>query len=152
MRDRSAFRCSFCGQHQDDVDRLIAGHRVFICDRCVELCAQRFSGGSRWDAEKRVWVEHAPLSPWPRQRQSHFGDAVECSFCGKTEPQVQWLVKGGGAKADKFICDECVGLCQLIVREPPTGPRADRRAQRAKPSRRFRWPWERTNLDRATRL
>jgi len=32
------FRCSFCGKDQDQVERLIAGPDVFICDECVALC------------------------------------------------------------------------------------------------------------------
>ncbi|GAB6886635.1 ATP-dependent Clp protease ATP-binding subunit ClpX [Desulfothermus okinawensis JCM 13304] len=32
------FRCSFCGKDQDQVQRLIAGPDVFICDECVALC------------------------------------------------------------------------------------------------------------------
>lgn len=31
-------RCSFCGKTQDEVDRLIAGDGVFICNECVEVC------------------------------------------------------------------------------------------------------------------
>jgi ATP-dependent Clp protease ATP-binding subunit ClpX len=32
-------RCSFCGRHHDEVERLIAGpDGVFICNYCVELC------------------------------------------------------------------------------------------------------------------
>jgi len=31
--------CSFCGKSQNDVKKLIAGPNVFICDECVELCA-----------------------------------------------------------------------------------------------------------------
>ena len=31
-------RCSFCGKHQDQVGRLIAGPNVYICNECVELC------------------------------------------------------------------------------------------------------------------
>src|SRR4030066_1045946 len=30
--------CSFCGQSQHEVRKLIAGPTVFICDECVELC------------------------------------------------------------------------------------------------------------------
>lgn len=30
--------CSFCGKSQDEVDKLIAGPDVFICDECIELC------------------------------------------------------------------------------------------------------------------
>ena len=30
--------CSFCGKSQSDVQRLIAGPDVYICDECVNLC------------------------------------------------------------------------------------------------------------------
>ncbi|MCQ2453345.1 MAG: ATP-dependent Clp protease ATP-binding subunit ClpX [Clostridia bacterium] len=36
-----------------------------------------------------------------------------CSFCGKTQDQVQRLIAGPGA----FICDECVRLCSEIVND-----------------------------------
>jgi len=31
-------KCSFCGKAQSEVERLIAGPGVHICDQCVELC------------------------------------------------------------------------------------------------------------------
>lgn len=31
-------KCSFCGKTQDQVNRLIAGPGVYICDECVEMC------------------------------------------------------------------------------------------------------------------
>ena len=31
-------RCSFCGQPQDSVRKIIAGPGVYICDECVNLC------------------------------------------------------------------------------------------------------------------
>ena len=31
--------CSFCGKGKDDVRKLIAGPRVFICDECVRRCS-----------------------------------------------------------------------------------------------------------------
>lgn len=34
----SSVQCSFCGKVQDEVRKLIAGPRVYICDECVELC------------------------------------------------------------------------------------------------------------------
>ncbi len=37
-KDTMKFRCSFCGKDQDQVQRLIAGPDVFICDECVGLC------------------------------------------------------------------------------------------------------------------
>ena len=33
-------RCSFCGKTQESVKRLIAGPDVYICDECIELCAE----------------------------------------------------------------------------------------------------------------
>jgi ATP-dependent Clp protease ATP-binding subunit ClpX len=34
----SRLHCSFCGKDQDQVDRLIAGPSVYICNECVDLC------------------------------------------------------------------------------------------------------------------
>ena len=36
--DEKKIRCSFCGKHQDQVKRMIAGPGVYICDECVGLC------------------------------------------------------------------------------------------------------------------
>ena len=33
-------RCSFCNKTQDQVDTLVAGPGVFICNECVELCRE----------------------------------------------------------------------------------------------------------------
>lgn len=32
------YYCSFCGKEQGEVNRLIAGPGVFVCDECVQLC------------------------------------------------------------------------------------------------------------------
>ncbi|NMA94212.1 MAG: ATP-dependent Clp protease ATP-binding subunit ClpX, partial [Clostridiales bacterium] len=37
--DKKELSCSFCGKPQSQVRRLIAGPDVYICDECVELCA-----------------------------------------------------------------------------------------------------------------
>jgi ATP-dependent Clp protease ATP-binding subunit ClpX len=34
----SRLHCSFCGKDQDQVERLIAGPSVYICNECVDLC------------------------------------------------------------------------------------------------------------------
>ena len=31
--------CSFCGKHQDEVERMIIGPGVNICSECIGLCA-----------------------------------------------------------------------------------------------------------------
>ncbi|MCL1844701.1 MAG: ATP-dependent Clp protease ATP-binding subunit ClpX [Defluviitaleaceae bacterium] len=35
---RNIARCSFCGKHQEQVDKIIAGANVYICDECVDMC------------------------------------------------------------------------------------------------------------------
>lgn len=37
-RDGKKLYCSFCGKYQTEVERLIAGPSVYICDECVDLC------------------------------------------------------------------------------------------------------------------
>ncbi len=38
---------------------------------------------------------------------------LKCSFCGKPQDQVRRLVAGPGV----YICDECIALCEDIIRE-----------------------------------
>ena len=38
--DKSQLKCSFCGKAQDKVKRLVAGPGVYICEECIELCAE----------------------------------------------------------------------------------------------------------------
>lgn len=40
MDERKQLRCSFCNKTQDQVRKLIAGPNVYICDECVEICAE----------------------------------------------------------------------------------------------------------------
>ena len=34
-----SIRCSFCGKRQEQVNRIIAGPNVYICNECVDLCS-----------------------------------------------------------------------------------------------------------------
>ena len=34
----STLYCSFCGKSQHEVDKLVAGPSIFICDECTDLC------------------------------------------------------------------------------------------------------------------
>ena len=52
------------------------------------------------------------------------GELLKCSFCGKTQKQVKKLIAGPGV----YICDECIDLCNEIIREeldPPEVPMGD---------------------------
>src|SRR5215212_514487 len=61
------YHCSFCGKSQEDVQRLVAGPDVYICNECVELCQEIISpdpleqdlvastsGGEQGEPEGRV--------------------------------------------------------------------------------------------------
>lgn len=37
--DFEEFHCSFCGKSQNEVNKIIAGPDVYICDECVDLCS-----------------------------------------------------------------------------------------------------------------
>ncbi len=37
--ERKQLKCSFCGKTQEQVRKLIAGPNVYICDECIEVCA-----------------------------------------------------------------------------------------------------------------
>ena len=41
--NKPVIRCAFCGKTQDQVQRLIAGPGVYICNECVELCHEIIS-------------------------------------------------------------------------------------------------------------
>ncbi len=38
--DKGQPRCSFCNKSQEQVKKLIAGPNAYICDECIELCAE----------------------------------------------------------------------------------------------------------------
>ncbi|MET4100445.1 ATP-dependent Clp protease ATP-binding subunit ClpX [Agrococcus sp. UYP10] len=46
-------------------------------------------------------------------RLGESGDLLKCSFCGKSQKQVQQLIAGPAV----YICDECVELCNEIIEE-----------------------------------
>ena len=54
------------------------------------------------------------------QRKSEDSKLLYCSFCGKSQAEVRKLIAGPSV----FICDECVELCNDIIREEEEGETA----------------------------
>ena len=48
-----------------------------------------------------------------RHDKGNDGKLLYCSFCGKSQHEVRKLIAGPNV----FICDECVELCNDIIRE-----------------------------------
>lgn len=65
--------CSFCGKNQEEVEKLIAGPDVFICDECIELCneiVQDEEGDEGGDSEETL------ASLKPKEINEHLNDYV----------------------------------------------------------------------------
>jgi hypothetical protein len=107
--DPGLLRCTFCGQDQKHVKKLIAGPSVYICDGCVDLALTVLTSG------EPVTTRVAELSAGPEQEPR-----VQCSFCGKRRDQVAALVVSTaqtGRNTPATTCDECLGLCTEIITE-----------------------------------
>jgi ATP-dependent Clp protease ATP-binding subunit ClpX len=55
---RNLVTCSFCGKTQKEVNKLISGNDVYICNECVELCHGVLLGD-----EKQKPAKHGDLTP-----------------------------------------------------------------------------------------
>ena len=42
--DEMQIKCSFCGKSHDEVNRLVAGPGVYICDECIDVCYEILDG------------------------------------------------------------------------------------------------------------
>ena len=40
QKNKQDIRCSFCGRPQSEVERIIYGRNAYICNECVEMCAE----------------------------------------------------------------------------------------------------------------
>ena len=64
--DKRSIRCSFCGKHQDQVQRLIAGPGAYICNECVQLCMGILDDG--FDLDEPLLDEDMPdVIPTPKE-------------------------------------------------------------------------------------
>ena len=50
-REERTIRCSFCGKRQEQVERIMSGPNVYICNECVELCYSLLHKGALPDTE-----------------------------------------------------------------------------------------------------
>lgn len=49
----NSLECSFCGRGEDQVDKLISGPEVYICDKCVRLCSGILEKQPEHDKEEK---------------------------------------------------------------------------------------------------
>jgi hypothetical protein len=99
--------CSFCGKHQKQVKKLIAGSDAYICDRCVDRVHPVLTAVGK--------TASTPIAVI-RQVSDEDRDG-RCSFCGKGRYQVETMAAAG----DVRICNECLSLCDEISEERGPG-------------------------------
>jgi len=68
--------CSFCGKHQDEVGKLIAGPDVFICDECIDLCNEIVMDQEGSDSDEEAIEEVKPVSLKPIEINEHLNSYV----------------------------------------------------------------------------
>ena len=69
---QNGFCCSFCGKPQEAVDRLIAGHGVYICNECVELCMSILEPDEAPVRRRAAQKDNAvPTLPTPHEIKEH---------------------------------------------------------------------------------
>lgn len=51
--------CSFCGKSETEVEKLVAGPRVYICESCVAIASQIIS-----DSQGQNQPERVELTVW----------------------------------------------------------------------------------------
>jgi ClpX C4-type zinc finger len=95
--------CSFCGKDQDQVNKLIAGPSVNICDECVDLCN---------DILERECEHETPAGQAPQQGTVFNRDA-RCALCHLPKPSEELL-----AVPDRgFICTVCLDAVKGVAEE-----------------------------------
>ena len=106
---KSVLSCSFCGKGQDDVQKLIAGPTVFICNECVDVCVDIIAEDAR--LEKLRSDSAGSGEPPARTRRQ---PAQTCTFCGKATSQALHVEDRG------VLCAECANAVEdALVRGRP---------------------------------
>lgn len=63
--ERKSVRCSFCGKHQEQVARIIAGPGAYICNECVHLCMNILDDMT--DTDDRMHPDMPEVIPTPKE-------------------------------------------------------------------------------------
>ena len=74
---KSSVFCSFCGKSQAQVRKMIAGHGVYICNECVDLCRSIIE--EEMGTKRRVRkseVKEKPALPKPREIKEKLDEYV----------------------------------------------------------------------------
>ena len=88
--------CTFCGRPPSEVEKLIAGPNVFICDACVALAA-------------RALVTKRPAGALALAKSA----LARCSFCRKRNAGARIVIAGPASN----VCADCLTVCRQILED-----------------------------------
>ena len=83
--------CSFCGKHQDEVERMIIGPGVNICSECIGLCHDLLS-----DKPERPSGSRAPRAGAGRTRSLQAADDLNINIMTPAEIKEAWISMSSG--------------------------------------------------------
>jgi len=89
----TALRCSFCGKDQSQVNHLVAGPSIYICNECISICNEIIADHNQYDQLCKGPKTHDPEP-----------DKVICSFCrAALPPSRMFMIPERGQ-----LCPECL--------------------------------------------
>ena len=110
--------CSFCGKSQEEVEKLIAGPDVYICDECIELCNEIVN--EEGDGGEEPGEEAMAASLKPKEIHDYLNDYVIGQDYAKKVLSV--AVHNHYKRIDAPITDDSVELQKSnIILIGPTG-------------------------------
>jgi hypothetical protein len=102
-------QCSFCGKSEHEVQKLIAGPKVLICDECVQVCVDIIADDATSEGKTGA-VDDRPAtvpSAWTDSRPA----TLRCTLCQTPTPAPHLLpIPSRGA-----LCPGCVGQVEAAA-------------------------------------
>jgi hypothetical protein len=91
--------CTWCARPAADVDKLIAGPHVYICDACVRA------------AERAATGESTGVGEFALARKDKRAPAARCAFCSRRAGQERSLISAPPG----YLCTDCLRICGDIL-------------------------------------
>jgi hypothetical protein len=109
-------RCSFCNKHHKDVQKLIAGPHVFICDECIGVCNDILADDARTTGRAEIEPQVAATEALPTTEPTT--RIVICTLCRLPLPWEDALpVSERGT-----LCPGCTSAIEAALAERSAGP------------------------------
>jgi hypothetical protein len=100
--NKTSVTCSFCGKHQDEVRKMVAGPTVYICDECIDLCNDIIAKEDSAEASNPDLQPSIVGSP---------SVSVLCIVCHLPKPATEVLTVPEAG----FVCHPCADAIRAVA-------------------------------------